>query len=239
VDWLGRRSIAEQKAAVQLAEQHRAKDARNPGMALVQACGLRSLGEYGQCLDRMDEIDDYFQKLQILHMALRMQIEYLNDNQDELKSLANEATLLANEYQLIEPLLVRGWINIAQNELGAARNAVNAIRQIAPEYLEGNVLAAWETMLSSPRKAKDAVSLLRSAAIRKGVDDWFYHEALANALALSNNWNGASDQIDEAIRYAPVFMQSELAEERDAMVAKKLPKLDWDARLRKTWRLQP
>ncbi len=238
VDWMGRRSKNEHDAALQVTREARIKDPRGAGISLIQAAAYRSLGNFGDCIDRMDEIDDFFPKLQVLHLTFKMQLEFLNDNNDELKKVLPEATYIGNEYQLVEPLLIRGWIGVAQKNWPMAHDSASDIKRIAPEWLEGAILSAWITMSTEPKKGKDAVSSLRGAAIRKSTDDWYFDEAIAQAFAMSGNWEQAKSHMGLALRVAPDFVRDDLQKELDQFARKQLPTIDWNVRLRGAWTLQ-
>jgi tetratricopeptide (TPR) repeat protein len=238
VDLMGRRSRQEHVAAIAIARDSRIADPRNAGMALIEAASLRSMGEFGDADDLLDEIDDYFLQLQVIHAMMRAQFDFVNNNPDRAKKTMAEIGPIAKEQAWFEPLLVRGWMAIADGDLSSAKRWAYEAKTIAPENVEVAVLIAWSLMEDSPRKSKDAISILRDVGIRSSPDDWFYLEALANAWARQSDWKQAKQQFDYALESAPIHMHSSLEQQLKSVENKRAPQIEWASRLRSHWKLE-
>lgn len=236
-DWLGRRSRMEHEAVLKLVREARINDERNAGLSLIEAASLRTTGQFGESLDRMDYIDDYFLPLQIIHVMAQAQIEFLNDNTEKAEKMINEAGVYALENKIYEPILIRGWVAIANDNADAAKNFANSIRNFDNTNVEAAVLGAWANLEISSKRARDAISLLRSVAIHINEEDWFFHEAMANAYAAANDRKSAIKHIDQAINHAPSHMRTELLKQKAEFEKNKLPVIVWKDRLKATWKI--
>lgn len=238
VDWLGRRSEKEHAKALSLASDRKPKDRLNPGMGLIESAALRSLGDFGACLRRLDELDDYSDRMLVMHLVFRLQIEFLNDNEASVQELAKEAYMLGKEYQILEPLLVRGWIAISDAQWNVAHDCANAILLVDPDSVEGAVLKAWATVLGKKSQAKEAATILRAAKVHTDRDDWYFFEASAYVYAAQTRWKDASEAINEALKRSPSHCSSFLEAMKTELDKKQLPVIDWKKRFKETWTLQ-
>lgn len=234
-DWLGRRSLTEHQAALEVAKTSMADDPRNAGMALVAACSLRSLGRMGESDDLLNEIDDYFLQLQVIHAMFQAQFDFANQNIERQNKILNEICPIAKEQGWPEPLLIRGWTSLADKEYNNARRWAYQAKEIAPENLEVGVLVAWLILEDTPKKAKDATQLLRDYGIRANPDDWFYQEALAYAFAHQSDWKQAQHVINYALATAPSHVHQQLLSAADDFANKKVNRINWTDRLRSTF----
>jgi|GEM_PF-6584047 len=240
-DWMGRRSRMEHQAALAIARDAQVNDPRNAGMALIEATSLRSLGEFGDSDDLLNEIDDYFLQLQVIHAMMRAQFDFVNNNLDRAKKTLAEICPIAKKQGWVEPLLVRGWMALAAHDLPNAKRWAYDAKALAPEHLEVAVLIAW-THIEDPSKkskeGKEAIAILRDAGIRSSKDDWHYLEALANGWARQSDWKQAKQQIEYASETAPSHMQASLQQQLDSIENKKAPQHEWGNRLRSHWKLE-
>lgn len=238
-DWLGRRSRMEHDAVLKLVREARIDDERNAGLFLIEASSLRTTGQFGECLDRMDYIDDYFLPLQIIHVMAQAQIEFLNDNNEKADKMINEAGGFALENKISEPILVRGWLALANGNEDAAKNFANSIRNFEPNNVEAAVLGAWANLQLSSKRGRDAVTLLRSVSVHVNEEDWYFHEALANAHSAAGDKKSAIKHIDIALDHAPSHVRAELLRQKADMEKNKVPVVAWKDRLKASWKLDP
>jgi tetratricopeptide (TPR) repeat protein len=236
-DWMGRRSQAEHEIAIEIANKSLLDDPRNAGMALVKASALRSLGEFGDADDLLNDIDDYFFQLQVIHAGMRAQCDFVDDHPDRVKKILAEVVPLAKSYGWVEPLLVRGWVSLAMGDYDAAKRYASEAKGIAPEYLEVGLLLAWAIMEGTPRKSDDALEILRDFGVRSSTDDWYYTEALGHASARMENWNQAKKQFEYALETTPSHFQSTLQGYLADIEARRTPKVDWKMRLVAQWKI--
>ena len=237
VDWMGRRSRMEHEEAIKIAREAQMADPRNAGMALVEATAHRSLGDFKAADDLLDEMDDYFFQLQVIHAMMRAQCDFINNNVEKSNKTMSEIGPIAKERRWVEPILLRGWMAVADGEFDAAKRWAYEAKEIAPEYLEVAVLSAWVTFEDSPKKTKDAISNLRDAGIRSSPDDWFYLEAMANGFARKGDWRQAQNQMEYALETAPSHVRSNLQAQLLEIEQKQVPRIEWAKRLRSHWKL--
>lgn len=237
-DWMGRRSRSEHQAAVAIARDSRIADPHNAGMALIEATSLRSLGEFGDADDLLNEIDDYFFQLQVIHAMMLAQFDFVNNNPDRAKKTMAEIVPIATEQAWVEPLLIRGWMAVADGDFSNGKRWAYEAKKIAPEYIEVAVLIAWAIMEDSPKNGKDAIKILRDVGIRSSPDDWFYLEALGNGWTRQSDWKQAQQQLEYALETAPSHMQSSLRQQLLSIENKQTPQIDWTSRLRSHWKLE-
>jgi tetratricopeptide (TPR) repeat protein len=185
----------------------------------------------------MNEIDDYFLPLQVIHAMLQAQFDFVNKNYERVDKVLNEICPIAREQGCVEPLLIRGWTSLANKEYNHAKRWANQAKEIAPENLEVGVLLAWIILEETPKKAKEASSILRDYGIRANPDDWYYQEALAYASAFKSDWKQAQNIVRYAIETAPSHVQRDLVSASDDFENNKLSRIDWKERLQSTWRL--
>ena len=236
-DWMGRRSRMEHEEAIKIAREAQMADPRNAGMALVEATAHRSLGDFKAADDLLDEMDDYFFQLQVIHALLRAQCDFINNNVERSNKTMAEIGPIAKERRWVEPLLLRGWMAIASGEFDAAKRWAYEAKEIAPEYLEVSVLSAWVTFEDSPKKAKDAIRILRDAGIRSSSDDWYYFEAMANGFARIGDWKQAQSQMEYALETAPSHVRSNLQAQLVGIEQTQVSRIEWAKRLRSHWKL--
>jgi len=236
-DWMGRRSRMEHEEAIKIAREAQVADPRYAGMALVEATAHRSLGDFKAADDLLDQMDDYFFQLQVIHAMMRAQCDFINNNVEQSNKIMAEIGPIAKERRWVEPLLLRGWLAIADGELDAAKRWAYEAKEIAPEYLEVSVLIAWVTFEDSPKKVKDAISILRDGGIRSSPDDWFYLEAMANGFARKGDWKQAQNQMEYALETAPSHVRSNLQTQMVDIELERIPRIEWDKRLRSHWKL--
>jgi tetratricopeptide (TPR) repeat protein len=237
VDWLGRRSMLEHQEALQLASDERVRDPQNAGMALVQAAAHRSNGDFGDALRCMDEVDHLNEQLLILQITLRLQTEWIQGNQEQSQALAKEVLVLGREYGMVEPLLICGWIALAEGDTELGFSCANRIRTFAPNYLEGHVLQAWSMLLKPRPDSRQAALSLKGVSSLSNSEDWYYHHALAYASLLRKQWDNADKEFTLAMDTAPSHLRDYLEKQQSAVRSRDMPQMDLQRHLRDTWRI--
>ncbi len=238
IDWIGRRSALEHQESLSLARLEKARDPYNPGLALIEAVAHRSNGDFGEALQCMDDIDNLNERMQVLHFVLRLQIEWLLGNKESSESLSRELFVIGKEYGMVEPLLVRGWIALAEGNTELSNDCGSRIRNIAPDYVEGVVLKAWSMLLQPRPASRDASTMLLGIAPRTNAEDWYFHEVLAYAYAQREQWTKAEKEIGIAVDAAPSHLVDYLRSQQTAISSRNLPKIDMREHLKETWRIQ-
>jgi tetratricopeptide (TPR) repeat protein len=237
VDWMGRRSRIEHEGALEIAMEALSSEPGNAGIALIAAASHRSLGAFGDSDDLLNDIDDHFLRLQVIHAMFQAQFDFVNDHSERLKKIVAEIGPFAKENGWVEPLVFRGWIAIVDGQYATAKRWGNEAKEIDPQFLEVGVLIAWAIMEDSPKKSKEAIEVLKDFGTRYAPDDWYYFEALANAWARQNDWNQAKQQLSYALETAPSHMQPSLLEQMDQFKNRRIPTIDWKSRLKAQWKL--
>lgn len=238
VDWLGRRSALEHQEALRFASDQRVRDPQNAGLALVQAAAHRTNGDFRDALRCIDEVDNLSEQLAVLHVVMRLQIEWIQGNKEQGESLSKEAIVLGREYGMVEPLLIRGWIALAEGDTDLSYSCAIQIRKIFPDYIEGPILQAWSMLLKPRPESRDASLLLQGVSAITNTNDWHYHQVLAFASLQRKQWDKADKEITLAIETAPSHLRSYLENQRNAMRNRDEPEFDVGQYLRDTWRIQ-
>lgn len=237
VDWLGRRSMLEHQEALRLASDERVRDPQNAGLALVQSAAHRMNGDFGDALQCIDEVDHMNEQLLILQLVVRLQTEWIQGNQEQSKSLSREALVLGKEYGMVEPLLICGWIALAEGDTDLSFSCANRIRTIAPNYLEGHVLQAWSMLLKPRPDSREASLLLKGVSSITNSEDWQFHHVLAYASLLRKQWEKAEHEMTLAIDTAPSHLRNALEQQQNAIRSRDIPTVDLQKFLRDTWRI--
>jgi hypothetical protein len=207
-------------------------------MALVQAAAHRTNGDFRNALRCIDEVDSLSEQLVVLHIVMRLQIEWIQENKEQCEALSKEAILLGREYGMVEPLLVRGWIALAEGDTDLSYSCAIQIRKFFPDYIEGPVLQAWSMLLKPRPVSRDASLLLQGVSAITNTNDWHYHHVLAFASLQRKQWDKADKEITLAIDSAPSHLRSYLEKQRSAMRNRDEPAFDVGRFLRDTWRIQ-
>jgi tetratricopeptide (TPR) repeat protein len=238
IDWLGRRSAWEHQQSLDFVRLEKARDPYNPGLALIEAVAHRSNGDFGKAIQCMDDIDNLNERMQVLSFVLRLQIEWLLGNKENSETLSRELFVIGKEYGMVEPLLVRGWIALAEGNTELSNDCGNRIRNIAPDYVEGTVLKAWSMLLQPRPASRDASTMLLGIAPRTNAEDWYFHEVLAYAYAQREQWTKAEKEIGIAVDAAPSHLRDYLGSQQTAIASRNLPQIDMREHLKETWRIQ-
>jgi tetratricopeptide (TPR) repeat protein len=236
-DWMGRRSRSEHEMVLKYAEKRLVHDPLNDGLAAVRATSFRSLGRDVECIRQMELNKTMLPAYGVHLISLQTQIVFLDRDEKELLILLEEIGPLGVRTNTVEPLLVAGWIAVARQEWRQAIELSNRLRNMAPWSVEGAVLMAWVQMEIPDPKPEKAYQSLRSVIPYTAEDEWYFAEAAAHSLAAKGRWAESLEQIQNAIRVAPESIRSHLAQQEAMFHAKQIPEIDWDWRLRTSWRL--
>ena len=234
-DLMGRRSPLEIASAKAATEAWLVDEPVHAGAALIDAYALRTEGRFDECNRALDKFDSNFGLMKVIHETVKAEIEFVGGDLKKAQSRLAPLTNLAPAQAAGEPYLIRGWLYLANGEFDEAKSQAAKLRVIDGRNIEAVIVEGLATAMSSPRKAKDGLKILRSGQLFSSPEDWHYHEALAIVHAIVGDESFARREIALALQSAPSHIRPDLEEERKVIDAGRLPTMNWNARLVKLW----
>ena len=234
-DLMGRRSPLEIASAKAATEDWLIDEPVHAGAALIDAYALRNAGRFDECNRVLERFDSNFGLMKTIHETVAAQIEFVGGDLKKAQERLAPLTRLAPAQSAGEPYLIRSWLYLASGEFDEARTQATKLRVIDGKSIEAVIVEGLATAMSSPRKAKEGLKILRAGQLFSSPEDWHYHEALALVHAIIGDESFARREIALALLSAPSHIRLDLEEERKIIDAGRLPLMNWNARLVKLW----
>ena len=197
---------------------------------------LRTEGRFDECSRVLEKFDSNFGLMKSIHETVSAQIEFVGGDLKKAHERLAPLTRLAPTQAAGEPYLIRGWLFLANGEFEDAKTQAAKLRVIDGKSIEAVIIEGLATAMTSPRKAKDGLKILRAGQLYSSPEDWHYHEALAIVHAIAGDESFARREIALALLAAPSHIRSDLEEERKVIDSGRLPPMNWNERLVKLWR---
>lgn len=234
-DFMGRRGRLEIVGAEKFTAEWLKKEPLNAGAGLIQAYALRADGKLTESEALLDKLDDNYPPMQAIHESVAAQNAFLRSNLVDVDKHLDKAIAAAKGLPIAEPYLVAGWIAMAMGEHDKAHKYAHQAKAADSKNLECYLLESLVIAKQTPRKAKEALQLLRTGQQYATKDDWHYHEALALVHAVVGDKNYALRELDTALAAAPTFVRTHLKNQGASIKLGIVPDTDWTKRLRESW----
>ncbi len=235
-DLMGRRSAAELEAARQLSQVWLQDDPKHAGAMLTHVYCLRNEGRFDECERWLGQLDRNYPTMEAIHATVAAQIAFISGDSAKAVKYLDRAVPIASKLEIGEPLLIRGWLSMADQKWARAKQDSSMLYKIAPKRLESIVLHALAIVADRPTAARDALKMLREAQLRTSKSDWFYQEAMGIVQAAAGDRVQAVKAFEMAVANCPSHLRQSLIAERDVAADGNVPTIDWRERLLSQWK---